>query len=460
LSLNNQPRVILAMLLLNSFAVPLMLSSANVALPTIASELSLTAIALSWVPMAFLMASTMFVLIFGRLADNVGRKRIFLIGTVAVIITSVIASLSQSDVMLLTARFLQGASAAMLHATQMAIISSVFPASQRGKYIGLVTGSIYVGLSAGPLLGGLVIDSVGWRASFLMHVPLATIVLVMGVFFVRDEWRGEKNIPFDLLGAVGWIISILLFCLGVSRLPSPDSYLLLFASVISITLFVRHARTTAHPLWDVKLFFGNRTFTLSAAASLMMYSATYANVVLLSLYLQSVKGLSASSAGMIMMIQPAVMALGSPIMGRLSDRLEPRWLASAGMAVTAGGLFVLASLHPGSSLMHVAVALLMTGGGFALFSSPNVNAIMGSVEPKHFGSASGAVATTRLIGQLNSMVLVTLVVGLVMGNTLISEDSIPQLARAIDLSFAIAGLICLPGIAFSLARGRMHSKPS
>lgn len=410
--------------------------------------------------MAFLMASTMFVLIFGRVADNVGRKRIFLIGTLAVIITSVIAALSVNDVMLLSARFLQGASAAMLHATQMAIISSVFPAGERGKYIGLVTGSIYVGLSAGPLLGGLMIDHVGWRAAFLMHVPLAIVVLIMGTFYVRDEWRGENNLRFDLRGAVGWVVSILLFCIGISRLPDPDSYLLLLASAVSFSLFIRHARSTPHPLWDVKLFFANRTFTLSAAASLMMYSATYANVVLLSLYLQSVKGLSASSAGMIMMIQPAVMALGSPVMGRLSDRLEPRWLASAGMAVTAGGLFVLANLQPESSLIHVAVALLMTGGGFALFSSPNVNAIMGSVEPKHFGSASGAVATTRLIGQLNSMVLVTLVIGLVMGNTLISADSIPQLAQAIDLSFAIAGLICLPGIAFSLARGRLHRKPA
>jgi EmrB/QacA subfamily drug resistance transporter len=456
LPIKTEHRVILAMLLLNSFAVPLMLSSANVALPTIAMELTLTALALSWVPMAFLMASTMFVLIFGKVADKVGRKRIFLIGTVAVIVTSILAAFAQNDVMLLTARFLQGASAAMLHATQMAIISSVFPAHQRGKYIGLVTGAIYVGLSAGPLLGGLMVDHVGWRAAFVMHVPLAAVVLVMGLYYVREEWHGERDTPFDFNGAIGWVCSILLFCLAISQLPAMLGYLLLAGSALSISLFVRHARTTPHPLWDVRLFFGNRTFTLSAAASLMMYSATYANVVLLSLYLQSVKGMSASSAGTVMMIQPAIMALGSPLMGRLSDRIEPRWLASAGMALTAVGLFVLATVQPDSNLSRVVIALLLTGGGFALFSSPNVNAIMGSVEPKHFGSASGAVATTRLIGQLNSMVLVTLVLGVVMGNTVINAESLPQLAQAIDLSFWIAGFICLPGIALSLARGRLH----
>lgn len=456
LSQHPQSRAILAMVLLNSFAVPLMLSAANVALPAMGEDLTMTAVAMSWVPMAFLMASTMFVLIFGRLSDRVGRKRIFMIGTAAVIVSSILTSLAPTGELLLAARFLQGVSAAALNATQMAIVSSAFPANQRGRYIGLVTASIYIGLSVGPLLGGLVVDHVSWRASFLVHLPLVLAVLGLGLFFVHDEWHGETDTRFDVPGALGWIASIGLFCLAISRLPAWDSVALLAASAVSITLFLRHARRSPHPLWDVNLFFTNRTFTLSAASALIMYSATYANVVLMSLYLQSVKGMSASQAGLIMMVQPLTMAIGSPMMGRLSDRIEPRWLASAGMALTACGLFILATLHPDSSTTRVVIALLFTGGGFALFSSPNVNAIMGSVERRHYGSASAAVATTRMVGQLNSMVLVALVVSLIVGNTVINEDSIPQLSRAIDVCFAIAGLVCLPGIAFSLARGRLH----
>ena len=130
-------RSALVMVLLNAFTTPLMLSAANVALPSIAADLKLDAVVISWIPMAFLMASAMFVLVFGRIADMVGRKRIFLIGTACVIITSVIASLATNGTFLITARFLQGMSAAMLYATQVAIISSVFPPKQRGHAIGI-----------------------------------------------------------------------------------------------------------------------------------------------------------------------------------------------------------------------------------------------------------------------------------------------------------------------------------
>ncbi|MEX0741029.1 MAG: MFS transporter [Pseudohongiella sp.] len=453
-------RVLLLMILLNAFATPLMLSSANVALPSIARDLGLDAVILAWVPMAYLMASTIFVLIFGRIADTVGRKRIFLIGTAAVIVSSIYAAMSVNGTMLLSARFLQGVSAAMLYATQMALVTSAFPAKVRGKMIGLVVSCIYIGLSAGPLLGGYVIDAVGWRAAFLLQVPLALVVLLLGVLKVKGEWRGQGHVPFDLPGATGWGISIVLFCLGVSRLPDVTGLLILAASAISITLFLRHARRSPHPIWDVTLFFNNRLFTASSLVSLLMYSATYAIVVLMSLYLQTLQGLSATSAGMVLMIQPVIMALLAPVTGRLSDWVEPRILATMGITITTIGLFLLSRLDADSSLQYVIASLVMTGSGFSLFSPPNVNAIMGSVSDKHAGSASGAVATTRLIGQLNSMVLVTLALALMMGNTPISPETYPQLARAVELSFSIGVALCVPAIVLSLLRGRIHTPHS
>jgi len=449
-------RVLLLMILLNAFATPLMLSSANVALPSIARDLSMDAVILAWVPMVYLMASTIFVLIFGRVADSVGRKRIFLIGTAAVIVSSVYAALSVNSAMLLSARFAQGVSAAMLYATQMALVTSAFPARVRGKMIGLVVSCIYVGLSAGPLLGGYVIDVLGWRAAFLLQVPLALVVLLLGIFRVEGEWRGRTRIPFDMPGAIGWAISIVLFCLGVSGLPETRGLLMLGASVVSMILFVRHARRSDHAIWDVNLFFNNRVFTISSLVSLLMYSATYAVVVLISLYLQTLQGLSATHAGMVMMIQPVIMASLAPVTGRLSDRIEPRILASAGITITAVGLLLLSRLDADTSLAYVIGSLVLTGSGFSLFSPPNVNAIMSSVSEAHAGSASGAVATTRLIGQLNSMVLVTLALALMMGNTPISPETYPELARAVELSFSIGVALCIPAIVLSLLRGRVH----
>lgn len=450
-------RAVLLMVLLNAFTTPLMLSATNVALPAIADDLQLDAVTLSWIPMAYLMASAMFVLIFGRIADSAGRKKVFLWGTGAVIISSVLAALSLNGGMLLGARFLQGISAAMLYATQMAIVTSVFPTAQRGRMIGLVVSCVYIGLATGPLLGGLVIDTLGWRYSFLLQVPLALVVLFTGLLRVKGEWRAARHSPFDVRGALLYSTTILLLCLGVSQLPAWQGGALLLASAALLSGFLHHARRAAHPIWDVRLFFSNRTFTFSCGASLIMYSATYANVVLMSLYLQYLRDLSAFQAGMLIMVQPISMAILSPQMGRWSDHIEPRRLASAGMAVTAAGLVALAMLGPDSHLGMIIAALLLTGAGFSLFSSPNVNAIMGSVGRDHAGSASAAVATTRLLGQLNSMVLVALMLTLIMGATEVGPNTLPLLDQAITWSFLLAAGLCLPGIILSLARGTLHT---
>lgn len=450
-------RAVLGMVIVNAFSTPLMLSAANVALPAMARELDLSAVVLSWVPMAYLMASAMFVLVFGRFADMYGRKRIFLIGTGAVILSSLLAAMSTGAYTLLSARFLQGVSAAMLYATQMALVSTVFPPSRRGRAIGLVISAIYTGLAAGPLIGGYVIDLLGWRASFLLQIPLALMVLLFGLFAVRREWKTQVQTPLDMPGVLSYNAGILLFCLGVSQLPGTLGGVLLLAGVAMIVYFLRHSKRASNPIWDVRLFFNNRIFTLSCLAALIMYSATFANVVLMSLYLQYLKGLSATGAGLVMMIQPVTMAVFSPLMGRLSDKVEPRILASLGMTVTTAGLFMLALLTAESPFAVVYSALVMTGLGFSLFSSPNVNAIMGAVEPRHYGSASGTVAIMRLIGQLNSMVLVTLALTLVVGNTQIEVENYARLESAIGLSFSIAAALCVPGIILSLKRGRMHS---
>ncbi len=447
----------LVMVLLNAFTTPLMLSATNVALPAIASDLSLSATALSWIPMAYLMAAAMTVLIFGRLADNFGRKRIFLLGTAAVIVTSVMAAMANDGTILLIARFLQGVSAAMLYATQIAILTSVFPSHQRGRVIGLAVSAIYIGLASGPLVGGYVIDQLGWRFAFLLQVPLALPVLYLGLFRVQREWAADIRERFDVRGAFSFSLAILMFCLAVTRMPGTEAVALALIAVIALLWFLHHARQCPAPIWDVRLFFSNRVFTYSCGASLTMYSATYAIVVLLSLYLQYIKGLSATSAGLLIMIQPLTMAVLSPFIGRLSDRIEPRILASAGLMLTASGLGLLAALTGSSSYFSLVVALLMTGTGVSLFSSPNVNAMMSAVPQKHYGSASGAVATTRLLGQLNSMVLVALALNLTLGSRVIDQSSLMQLEQGIALSFTIAALICLPGIVLSLRRGRIHS---
>ena len=300
-------------------------------------------------------------------------------------------------------------------------------------------------------------DNFGWRASFMVHIPFALIVLVIGTTFVKGEWSSEERGSFDLFGAGIYAISIFILCIAVSYMPSFTSSILFVIAISGLIFFVLFEHAHKHPIFDVSLFFTNRVFTFSCLASLIIYTATFANVVQVSLYLQYLKGLSATTTGMIMMCQPLTMALFSPLAGRLSDKVEPRILASSGMLLSGIGLVFLSNLKQASEIEYLVFALVTTGLGFSLFSSPNVNAIMSSVEKRYYGSANGVLATMRIVGQMSSMILVTLMFALFIGTVEIEASNFDLLEKAIRMTFTIAAMLCVPGLYFSMARGKLHT---
>lgn len=450
-------RATIVMVMLNSISTAMMLTAVNVALPDVARDLGVDAVALSWIPMSYLMAGAACALAFGRLADMFGRKRIYLLGTAGVVVTSMLAACATNEWQLIGGRLAQGVCAAMLYATNVAIISSVFPPAQRGTAIGYTVSAIYFGLAVGPLLAGWLIELFGWRATFFIHVPLALVVLWIGLTRLAVEWRADERGSFDGLGATLYGIAISILMGGVSLLPGASGIAMVLAGVAGIWLFFRHEHRHPHPVFDVELFYTNRVFIMSCLASLVMYTTTFANVVLVSLYLQYLKGITPSTAGLVMMAQPAIMTVISPFAGRLSDRSEPRIIASLGMGLTALGLAVFAFVDGSSSLRLVLSSLVLTGLGFSLFSSPNANAIMGAVVASDYGRAASAMAVMRVIGQMSSMGLVAMVFALMIGPVPITPAVFPELTRAIHTCFAVAALLALGGVALSLARGRMHA---
>ena len=450
-------RATIVMIMLNSISTAMMLSAVNVALPDIARDLDIDAVILSWIPMTYLMASAAFVLAFGRLADMFGRKRLYLIGTAGVIVTSVVAACATTGFELIGGRVLQGICAAMLYATNVAIVSSVFPPAQRGQAIGYTVSTIYLGLALGPVLGGWLIELSNWRATFLIHIPLAVIVLYIGLTRLPIEWKAEERGDFDPLGAVLYGVAIVVFMVGVSTLPNVSSIGMIVAGIAGIWLFFRHEHRHPHPIFDVELFYSSRVFTMSCLASLVMYTATFANVVLVSLYLQYLKGIAPGTTGLVLMAQPLMMAVVSPAAGKLSDRLEPRVIASLGMLVTAIGLAAFAVLDEASSISTVVGCLLITGLGFSLFTSPNANAIMGAVGRGDYGRAAAAMAVMRVVGQMASMGSVAMVFALMLGPVRITRAVYPALGDAIATCFAIGAVFCALGIILSLTRGRMHA---
>jgi MFS family permease len=232
--------------------------------------------------------------------------------------------------------------------------------------------------------------------------------------------------------------------------------LLIPLGLLGLVLFFWQQNRTPYPVFEVSLFLENHTFAFSSLAALLNYSATFAVTFLMSLYLQYIKGMTPQSAGIVLMAQPVVMALFSPIAGRLSDRIEPRLLASGGMAITVVGMTVFTQLHIDSSFVGITGNLLLLGFGFALFSSPNTSAIMGAVTKEQYGVASGAVATMRLMGQMVSMAIATVVLALVLGHQAIEPHNYDRFLRCIQTVFTISALLCTIGVYFSLFRGRLR----
>ncbi len=449
-------RAALLVATLSSFLTPFMASAINVALPSVARELRLSTVAMGWVATIYLLATAIVLLPSGRIADMTGRKRVFAIGISIFTLATLACGLSPSAAALLVARVAQGIGSAMIFSTGVAILTLVFQPSERGQVMGLNVAATYTGLSAGPYAGGLLVNYLGWRSVFFATVPLGLLALVVLLRSLRGEWAEARGERLDGVGGAVYSLALLAGMLGLSLLPGWPGWVLLVAGGLGIVGFIGWERRTPCPLLDVRLFQYNRPFAYSNLAALINYSATSAVGYMLSLYLQTVRGLSPQRAGLVLVSQPVMMALFSPLAGRLADRIEPRMVASAGMGLTAAGLAMLIPLGVGSPLAYVILCQLALGIGFAFFSSPNVSAIMGSVARRHYGVASAALATMRLLGQMLSIGLATLFLALMVGRGEIQPEHHGSFMVALRVTFTVFAALCGAGVLASLARGNLR----
>jgi EmrB/QacA subfamily drug resistance transporter len=441
---------------MTSFLIPFMSSSINVALPSISKELMMDAILLSWVATSYLLAAAVFLVPFGRIADIYGRKRILTYGTVIFTISSFLSALSTSATMLISFRILQGMGSAMIFGTGVAILSSVFPVEERGKALGVNVAATYLGLSLGPFLGGLLTQHFSWRSIFLVNVPLGLVVISFIFWKLKGEWAEAKGEKFDFIGSIIYGLAFVAIMYGFSLLPAMSGVWLTLAGVLGILAFGRWEMRVMSPVFNINLFRHNTTFTFSNLAALINYSATFAVTFLMSLYLQYTKGLSPQNAGLILVSQPIVMAIVSPFAGRISDRVEPRIIASIGMLLTSIGLLLFVFLSAETTLGFIIISLIILGFGFALFSSPNMNAIMGSVEKRFYGVSSATLGTMRLTGQMLSMGIVMLIFATYIGRVQITPEYYPLFLTSVKVAFIIFATLCFGGIFASLARGKVR----
>lgn len=441
---------------LSSFIGPFMGASVIVALPAIGAEFSMGAVMLGWINTAYLLAAATFLIPFGRLGDIYGRKRIFSAGVFLLLISSILLATSTSSGMMILFRVLQGFASSMIFATSLPILMSVVPGEERGKAIGLTVAAVYLGLSTGPFVGGFITQQLGWRYIFWINVPLSLLLLTVTTFLLKGDWSAEERSRFDLRGAVILGAGLLMTMYGFTTMPSYSAALLVVLGIIALAIFVKYEQKVASPLVEVSHFRDNAVFAFSNLAALINYAATFAVGFMLSLYLQKVRMLTPQIAGTILIAQPIVQAIFSPVAGRLSDKVEPRTLASLGMAVICVGLLMLTVVSLTTPIAYIIACLVLLGFGFALFSSPNTNAIMSSVSRSHYGFAGATVSAMRQIGMMFSMAVVTVTMTLFIGSSEILSANAEQFIVSCRYAFALFALMCFGGIFASLARGNVQ----
>jgi MFS family permease len=358
--------------------------------------------------------------------------------------------------MLIAFRVLQGIGGAMIFGTGVAIVTSVFPVGERGRALGINVAAVYIGLSVGPFAGGFLTEHFGWRSIFYANVPLGLLVLALILWKMKGEWATAKGEKFDISGSIIYGIMLVAIMYGFSRLPEMLGGWLILVGVIALAVFVWWETRVKSPVLNINLFRKNIVFALSNLAALINYSATFAVSFLLSLYLQYIKGLTPEVAGSILIAAPVMQAIFSPLAGRLSDRVEPRVLASAGMALSAVGLVMFIFLGHDTSLAYLVVSLVVLGFGFALFSSPNTNAVMSSVENRFYGVSSATLATMRQVGMMLSMGVAMLLFSVYIGRVQITPEYYDAFLTSVRVAFIIFACLCFGGIFASLARGRVQ----
>ncbi len=449
--------IVLIIAIISGFLTPFDGSATNIALPFISGEFHMDAVSLSWIATAYLLASALVIVPFGKIADIHGRKKVFLAGLSIFTIASLLMTMVPSTPALIGMRVLQGAGSGMIFGTAVAILTSVVPKQRRGRALGIYITSVYLGLTLGPPLGGLLTQYFGWRSIFLVNVPIGVTAVLLVLWKLKGEWAECGGERFDLAGSLIYAVGLVAVMYGFSQLPSSAGGAVVVAGLVTISAFVWYEQRIPTPVLDMRLFGENRVFLFSNLAALINYSATFAVTFLLSLDLQYTKGFTPEHAGMILVAQAFMMMIVSPVAGWLSDRIEPRVVASIGMGCTALGLGLFSLfLNESTPLWSILSILVLLGVGAGLFSSPNTNAIMSAVDKRFYGVASGMNGTMRLLGQMLSMGIASMIFAIVIGRVEITSAFYPQFITSVHYAFVLFTILCIAGIYASYARGNTH----
>ncbi len=451
-----QQYLILAATSLGVLMNPLLASMIILALPNIGVDFLVSARDLGWMSTAYILSNAICLVPCAWIVDRVGYKKSFIVGTIIVAITSILAVFAPSYLVLLACRISSGLGVALLMITSLAILTRIFPKEKRGFVIAINTTMVYVGLTLGPFLGGILTEYLSWKSLFVLIAPM---VLLSG-FLLFVCMKTEFTIPvkkFDFGGTILYAVSMLSLMYGLSTITDPGSLVFAGIGLFLFAVFIWYEVRRSNPILHVKLFFENKRFARSSYAALLNFAAVYAVTYMVSLYLQSVGQLNAAEAGMIMLFQPLIQVIATPIAGKVSDKIDAKYLVTLGMILTIVGLLLLSGL--GLAMTDVVAYIMVTqvfiALGAALFSAPNTSTIMSSVAPAEYSMASSVVAVVRQIGMLLSMAVCMAAVSFFVGGSdMLGPSMYGEFVQALQISMLISTGLAVVGVFFSWFRGK------
>ncbi|MGE3960376.1 MAG: MFS transporter [Dehalococcoidia bacterium] len=446
-----------------TFMATMDFSIVNVALPTFSREFDRSPDTVVWAALGSSLVVTGLTLTAGRAGDLYGRKRVYLAGWVILTLALTAASFAQSLEQIIALRLLQAVGVSLAIANANAIVTDAFPDTERGRALGTITSIVGAGLMSGPILGGLILELLDWRAIFYARIPIGLLAIAMGYLEIREEPRErDPNRRLDLPGAVLLFASLASVLVAVNRgqtwgWTSPVIIGLTVLGLVSLVTFLRVESRVASPILSLTLF-RMRTFASSISSLTLNFVGQSSVIFLMPFYLIEVRDFSTAQTGLMIAMVPLMMLVFAPLSGWFADRTGWPHQATLGIALVSAGLLTLATLEVDTPVPLVLVRLALVGLGSMIFGPPNTSAVMGSVPRPMLGTASASVATSRNVGNAVGLAVASAVLVIVGGGAgagIAANDLPPEdLLRGIRAAFLAAGLLSLLAIGASLTGRR------
>jgi len=434
------------------FLTPFMGSALVTSIADIGIELSMNVNSTGSIISVYVLSTASLLLPVSRIADAAGYLRTLFFGACLFFCTTALCGLAVNGQMLITMRVIEGFAASMIFCSGMTLISVHFPPQERGRALGMITLMVYSGLSLGPIIGGYLNSTYGWRSIFWFGVLLTSGVLI---FFIsrRLPFEKPKKVSFDIYGMLLYVAATGLFFSGFS-IQSAYGALTAALSILFYIMFFFYEKNHPDPLFDVTLITKNRLFVMSNISSLLNYMAASAVLFLVSLQLRISFGYESKHIGLVLLAQSLAMTISAPLSGRYSDRHPDSRIASAGMAVIAVMLFLMSMTAGIDNPLMLAAIQFCIGIGFGMFAPSNNKTIMNSVEKRHYSTAASVLSSMRLYGQTLSIGLSVMVISLIAGKVMVEHLSPEKLTHSLHYVYLLYCAISVAGVFTSLFRGR------